>query len=165
MKVSRGSSTLLARMFIAMLLGACASATRQPPPITSSTTSTSQNGTVITADMIGRSRGTMVLARRATDAAYAYSEGGAVKIGGGFGEGSDRTYQFLNSLRGPNGEALQYDRVGTCCPFKAPSSPFGEGVLEVFTLTYPGLSQPKRLYFNWYEEEEALIPVGLTVAN
>ena len=162
MKVWQAEVGVLSRTFIALLLGACSTAT--PPPITS-TTSTKQGGTAITADMIGSSRGAMSLSRRASDAAYAYSETAPVKIGGGFGGGSDRTYQFLNSLRGPNGEAVRYDRVGTCCPFKAPSSPFGEGLLEVFTLTYPGQDQPKRLYFNWYEEGEVMVPVGLTAAN
>jgi hypothetical protein len=161
---SRRARVGLVHASIALVLGACSTATTQPPPAVS-TTRTGQSGTVITADMIGRSRGAMALSRRASDAAYAYSEAVPVKIGGGFDGGADRTYQYLNSLRGPNGEAVRYDRVGTCCPFETPSSPFGEGLLEVFTLTYSGLDQPKRLYFNWYEEGEVLVPLGLTAAN
>ncbi|MGN6186551.1 MAG: hypothetical protein ACTHQM_23185 [Thermoanaerobaculia bacterium] len=164
MKIWNESGVLRHALVAAVLLGACSTTTPPSPPVTSTTSST-QNGTVITADMIGRSRGAMPLSRRATDPTYGYSETNPVKIGGGFGGGSDRTYQYLNSLRGPGGEAVRYDRVGTCCPFKAPTSPFGEGLLEIFTIAYPGLGQPKRLYFNWYEEGEVLVPAGLTTTE
>ena len=164
MTLQNETRALLTRTFMAVLLGACSTATPPPPQVTSAT-STTQNGTVITADRIGRSRGSMSLSRHATDATYGYSEANPVKIGGGFEDGSDRTYRYLNSLRGPGGEAVRYDRVGTCCPFKAPTSPFGEGLLEIFTISYPGLDRPKRLYFNWYEEGEALVPAGLTATQ
>ncbi len=115
----------------------------------------------ITDEMIGRSRGTMHLSRTTADKNYGYSENAPVAVGGGFGTGSDRTYQFLNALRGPNGESLSYTRVGTCCPFKSPKSPFGgEALLEVYEITYSG-AKPRRLYFNWYDEGEVLVPVGL----
>jgi hypothetical protein len=61
---------------------------------------------------------------------------------------------------------IKYQRVGTCCPFKSPNSPFdGEALLEVYEITVPGGGQPKRLYFNWYDEGEVLIPVGLSAAH
>jgi hypothetical protein len=105
---------------------------------------------VITEEMIGRSRGAMQLSRAATDPQYGYSERSPVKVGGGFGTGSDRTYQFLNALRGPNGEAVTYDRIGTCCAFKTANSPFdGTGLLEVYEIAGPGVAPPRRLYFNW----------------
>lgn len=107
----------------------------------------------------------MKLAQSATDPQYAYSEHSPVMVGGGVGSGSDRTYKYLNALRGPNGEAMKYDRVGTCCPFKTPNSPFeGEGLLEVYVVAIPGVESPKRLYFNWYDTGAVLIPVGLSSA-
>ncbi|HYI12163.1 MAG TPA: hypothetical protein VEK57_24125 [Thermoanaerobaculia bacterium] len=145
-----------ASFFMTLLLGACSTTTTQPPP-NASTTSNTQGGMAITSEMIGRSRGTMSLPTRATDATYGYSEANPVKIGGGLGQGADRTYQFLNALRGPNGEAVRYDRSG--------SSFAGEVLLDVFTVTYPGLDQPRTLYFNWYEEGQAMVPVGLTAGN
>jgi hypothetical protein len=114
--------------------------------------------------MIGRGRGAMKLGRSATDAEYGYSERLPIKVGGGFGSGSERTYQYLNALRGPAGEAVRYDRIGTCCPFKSPSSPFdGEALLEVYAVAIAG-GAPKRLYFNWYDEGEVLVPVGFSAA-
>jgi hypothetical protein len=153
-----------------LALSACSTATQPPAPkkdpeILSSTT-TKVGSMVITDQMIGRSRGTMPLSRVATSGSYGYSAMAPVKVGGGFDKGADRTYQFLNSLRGPNGEDISYDRVGTCCTFDTPNSPFeGKGLLEVYVISYPGLDQPKRLYFNWYDAGEVLIPIGLTATK
>jgi len=155
---------------LCLALAACATTTQPPakkdPEILSSTTAAA-GSTVITDQMIGRSRGTMPLSRVATSGSYGYSAMAPVKVGGGFDKGGDRTYQFLNSLRGPNGEEVSYDRVGTCCPFDTPNSPFedGKGLLEVYVISYPGIDQPKRLYFNWYDEGDVLIPMGLTAAK
>jgi hypothetical protein len=149
---------------VATFLTACGSTKTADPPIASSSRTTI-NGASITDEMIGRTRGTMHLARVATDARYGYSESLPIKIGGGFGEGSNRTYQYLNSLRGPHGEAVTYTRVGTCCPFKTPNSPFGgEGILEVYAITYGSGDKPQRIYFDWYDESEPLVPFGLSAA-
>jgi len=150
---------------IVSLLSAC-STTSSPktPEILSTTTSTNPEGVAITDEMIGRGKGAMKLSRSATDAEYGYSDHSPVKVGGGFGSGSERTYQYLNALRGPAGEPVKYDRIGTCCPFKSPNSPFdGEALLEVYAVAISGGS-PKRLYFNWYDEGDLLVPVGLSAA-
>jgi hypothetical protein len=141
-------------------------ASKNPEPAVLSNTSMSAGGFVITDEMIGRRRGTMHLSRTATDPAYAYSERLPVMVGGGFGEGSDRTYKYLNSLLGPKGEAIKYSRVGTCCPFKSPNSHFegGGALLEVYEVSIPGAA-PMRLYFNWYDEGEVLVPVGLSAVQ
>jgi hypothetical protein len=108
----------------------------------------------------------MKLSQASTDPVYAFSEHAPVLIGGGFASGSDRTYKYLNSLRAPNGEPVKYDRVGTCCPFKSANSPFGgEALLEVYQLSIPGAGAPKRVYFNWYETGDVLIPVGLATTQ
>jgi hypothetical protein len=136
-----------------------------PAPVLSST-SASAGGMIVTDEMIGRSRGEMRLSKRATATDYGYAEKSPVRVGGGFGSGSERTYQFLNALRGPGGEHVTYSRIGTCCPFKSPNSPFdGEGLLEMYEINYPGASAPRRLYFDWYDEAEVLIPLGLTSAS
>jgi hypothetical protein len=120
----------------------------------------------ITDELIGRSRGSMPLSGRSSDTSYGYSEKSPIKIGGGFDSGSDRTYRFLNALRGPHGEELTYSRIGTCCEFKTPNSPFdGVGLLEVYEVRYQGAAEERRLYFNWYDEAELLVPVGLSVAK
>jgi hypothetical protein len=153
-----------------LLTIACATTTPkapgEEPPIGSSTTAV-VNGQRITDEMIGRGRGEMSLTRTASSDSYGWSQMMPVKIGGGLGEGGNRTYQFLNTLRGPNGEDVHYDRVGTCCPFNSPKSPFEDGgaLLEVYVISYKGLETPRRLYFNWYDEGEMMIPKGLTASK
>jgi len=156
---------LIAAASIALLFSACSTAPKQKSPeILSTTTSTTPSGRVITDEMIGRSKGTMKLSRPATDSDYGYSEKSPVKVGGGFGSGSERTYQFLNALRGPAGESIKYDRIGTCCPFKSPNSPFdGEALLEVYEVSIGG-GTPKRLYFNWYDGGDLFVPFGFSAA-
>ena len=149
---------------------ACSSTASDPQkstePKIQSTTSASAGGVAITDEMIGRSRGAMQLSGLSSDASYGYSQKSPIKIGGGFDSGSDRTYQFLNALRGPHGEALTYSRIGTCCEFKTPNSPFGGvGLLEVYEVRYAGAAEGRRLYFNWYDSAEPLVPAGLSAAK
>lgn len=151
-----------------LLTTACATTTKAPTeePIGSSTTAVI-DGQRITDEMIGRRRGEMALTRTAGSDAYGWSQMMPVKVGGGFGEGANRTYQFLNTLRGPNGEDVHYDRAGTCCAFKSPKSPFEDGaaLLEVYVISYKGVETPRRLYFNWYDDGEMMIPKGLTASR
>jgi hypothetical protein len=112
--------------------------------------------------MIGHQFLPLKLGASSTDPEYGYNPGKPVVIGGGFGEGSHRTYGYLNALLGPKGEPVHYSRVGTCCTFKTPNSPFGgEAPLEVFEVSHDGHSSV-RLYFDWYDPENPLIPVGFT---
>lgn len=143
----------------------CASAPKNVQPTVLSRSSSTAGGVAITDEMIGRRRGEMQLSQASIDPSYAFSEHAPVLIGGGFDSGSDRTYKYLNALRSPNGEPIKYDRVGTCCPFKSANSPFGdEALLEVYQLTIPGIGK-KRIYFNWYENGDPLIPIGLAAAR
>jgi hypothetical protein len=162
--------TIVPAAIAIVALSACSSSGAQDteadaPKIASSSTATS-NGMTITDEMIGRSRGTMALSRVSSDRAYGYGEKQPVLVGGGFDQGSDRTYQYLNTLRGPNGEPVVYSRIGTCCSFKSPNSPFGgAALLEVYEIKVGGSSEPRRLYFNWYDSGEVFVPVGLTAAH
>jgi hypothetical protein len=126
---NRGPASVAVAILLASLALSCSS-TPQDPKILSTSTATSSDGMAISDEMMGRSRGQTALTRVATDPAYGYSKESSVKVGGGFGTGSERTYQYLNALRGPKGEAVHYIRIGTCCPFKSANSPFGDGLLE-----------------------------------
>jgi len=118
----------------------------------------------ITDEMIGRRFPPMSLTKRAESADYGYSEKIPVAVGGGFSEGGHNVYRYLNALAGPQGQKIHYTRIGTCCAFKTPDSPFdGTGLLEVYEVTYDGSSKPNRLYFNWYGAADPQIPVGLTM--
>ena len=131
----------------------------QTPPIESST-----RGPIPT-DVMGRTYGAMSLQRAATDADYGFTEKRPVMVKGGFGEGGHNVYRFLNALRGPDGQPVRYSRIGTCCKFKTEKSPFGgEELLEVYEVWYEG-AMPRRMYFNWYDDGDILIPVGFSASK
>ncbi len=141
-----------------LLSAACSSGTKQPEVLSTTRSSVSE-------EAIGHQFGVASLSKSATDPAYGYSEKSPVLVGGGFGDGGHNTYRYLNALRGPNGQVVHYDRIGTCCPFKTPNSPFeGEGILEIYQVTFDG-GKPARLYFNWYDSGELFIPAGLTAGK
>ena len=138
-----------------LLVTSCSSSAKQPDVLSTTRSSVPE-------EAIGHQFGVASLSQSATDAAYGYSEKSPVLVGGGFENGGRNTYRFLNALLGPNGQIVHYDRVGTCCPFKTPNSPFeGEGILEIYQITFDG-GKPARLYFNWYDSGDVLIPKGLT---
>lgn len=71
--------------------------------------------------------------------------------------------RYLNSLTGPKGEQLVFERVKSCCFFKtANSDPAYQnvGVLEIYKVSYEGLKTPKLLYLNFFDEGKAFAPQG-----
>jgi hypothetical protein len=126
----------------------------------------SRTDSPISDEMIGRRYGTMTLKKAATDPKYGFSERQPVVVSGGFGEGGHNVYRFLNTLRGLKGETVHYRRIGTCCEFNTKNSPFGDGkgLLEAYEVTVEG-GTPKKMYFNWYDSGEILIPMGFTAAE
>ncbi len=134
-------------------------------PITQQPQILSTTQSAISDEMIGSRYPPMSLNKAATDSKYGFSEKKPVMVQGGFGEGGHNVYRFLNALRGPKGEVVHYRRIGTCCEFKTKKSPFGgKELLEVYEVSYDGF-MPKRLYFNWYDDGEILIPVGFTATK
>jgi len=73
-----------------------------------------------------------------------------------------RQIRFLNSLWGPGGETVFYERVGTCCPFQFFGAPLDKGMLDVYALTWEGSGEPRHIYLDRYRTGSLLIPTGLT---
>jgi hypothetical protein len=76
--------------------------------------------------------------------------------------GFDRQQRFLNSLWGPEGEVIFYERIGTCCPFNLFGAPLDKGMLDVYSLTWEGQNNPEHLYLDRFREGTIQIPAGLT---
>ncbi|GAB5417964.1 MAG: hypothetical protein Crog4KO_14170 [Crocinitomicaceae bacterium] len=107
--------------------------------------------------------GTIDVKKEAKSEKYGYSQSEPINVGGvsdGNGPGMER--KFLNQLAGPNGEEITYDRVSSCCAFDTPHGLLGQGLLDVYEVTWEGLTAPKKLYINMYDYEEPMIPVGFT---
>ena len=94
-----------------------------------------------------------------TDSTYGLTEKNPIKVGGGEG-GPISERKYLNSLSGPNGETVTFDRIGSCCSFKSISSPMGGGLLDKYSVTYKGKKDTVVLYLNMYEKGKLMAPVG-----
>ena len=73
-------------------------------------------------------------------------------------------YAFLKALCGPNGESIQYRRIGSCCAFKTKSKTARakSGLMDKYEVYYQGLEKPVILYLNGYEYETPKCPYGFT---
>ncbi len=90
----------------------------------------------------------------ATDASYAFTQANAVRVGGGAFGGPGRAAAYLDTLLGPAGQAVAYERIG--------SEPFGDTILDAYRLSYEGISQPAVIYVDEYVFETLYAPVGFT---
>ncbi|MFM2229207.1 MAG: hypothetical protein RL607_465 [Bacteroidota bacterium] len=68
---------------------------------------------------------------------------------------------FFKALAGPNGEAIQWKKIDTCCPFASKKSNTGAGTLEIYEIRYG--DQTLLFYINLYERSKIVCPKGLTI--
>lgn len=94
-----------------------------------------------------------------TDSSYGYTKSNAIKVGG-YNDGPLNERKYLNSLSGPNGKTIWYERSGSCCQFKTKNSPFGMGMLDAYKVTYSGKNDTITLYINMYDKDKLKAPVG-----
>jgi hypothetical protein len=87
---------------------------------------------------------------------YGYTPEDPIKVGGG----PSGEHEYLQHLRGPEGQRLRFHRLGSCCGFDDPSLPFGGGLLDMYEVTYEGLASPVRLYLDMYRRQEPRAPTG-----
>ena len=71
--------------------------------------------------------------------------------------------RFFGALAGPEGQALVYKKVDSCCPFPSKKNEMGAGILDIYEVTWDGLSTPKKIYINLYEKGKVLAPQGLSI--
>mgnify|MGYP001462184287 CR=1 FL=1 len=95
------------------------------------------------------------------DETYGYQQSNPIKVGGG----PSREREYLNLLRGPNGEAVRFSRDGSCCGFATPNSPFGGGMLDIYSVWIGDRAEPVKLYLNMYDYEQPKAPKGFTFAT
>ena len=98
----------------------------------------------------------------AKDPEYGYSSEKAIRTGG---PGSNKQKRYLNKLRGPNGELIQYKRTGRCGAYKYASAPFGQAIIDCYAVRYEGLEESVTLFVDLYREEALYAPNGFTFKN
>lgn len=105
-----------------------------------------------------------ILTEYATDEKYAFNKDYPVNLGF-----ENETYSpknivyFFNSLVGPNGEKISYEKIDTCCPFPTKKSVMGAGTLEIYQVTFEGTDKKLILYLNIYEKGKVLCPKGFSI--
>jgi hypothetical protein len=96
------------------------------------------------------------------DPAFATTKDHAAQVGGGAMYAAARERRYLDALRGPGGEPLQYKRRGSL-----PLDPGGGDltILDAYDVTYPGIAQTAVLYLDAYHFDDALVaPKGFLCA-
>lgn len=94
---------------------------------------------------------------------YGYSEAQPIRVGGGSSAGHH--FIFLQNLRGPNGEKLEVERIGSCGTYSNPDTTltqYKEGVLTCFRINCNSFKKPRILYFDKYRSGDLYIPKDLT---
>ena len=99
-------------------------------------------------------RSTASLCAVSADPGYGLSVATPIQVGGGAMYGPARERRYLDALRGPEGQPVQYKRTGSM------PGPDRSTILDGYEVSYAGLSQPVLLYVDEYHFSELLAPAG-----
>lgn len=96
----------------------------------------------------------------ATDSTYGYTPEQPVQVGGGAMFVAARERRYLDVLRGPAGEPVQYKRLGSS------QSPDGQAILDSYEVSYGGSEKTVTLYLDAYHFDDWLrAPQGFSCAS
>lgn len=96
----------------------------------------------------------------ADEPAFATTQEHPAQVGGGAMYAAARGRRYLDALRGPMGEPLQYRRTGSI-----PVDPDGRTILDRYEVKYPGLETSVSLFLDAYHfDDELKAPKGFTCA-
>ena len=88
-----------------------------------------------------------------TDPQYGFSKERPIQVGGSPVYGAARQRRYLDALRGPEGQPVQYTRVGSAMGT-------GDMLLDQYEVTYAGLEKPVLLFLDWYHFTDTPAPRG-----
>ena len=107
---------------------------------------------------------TFIITEKAADGKYGYDADYPVNLGFSNLAGSELNVErYFGALTGPDGEKLTYEKVDTCCPFPSKRNEMGAGLLDIYEVTWVGLTIPKKIYINLYEKGKIMAPQGLGI--
>lgn len=97
---------------------------------------------------------------------YGVSEKNPVLVGDLPGKGPEKSRYYFRRLTGPDGDRVNFKRLGSCCPFKTSNPGFlGNGFLDIYEVTYDGIEAPVELYLNFYDPREIGVVKGFVFSN
>ena len=91
-----------------------------------------------------------------TDPEYALTLQKPAEVGGGAVYAAARERRYLETLRGPKGEPISFQRVGST------RAPGREGPVDHWTVTYDGLAKPISVFIDAYHFSDPRAPVGFS---
>lgn len=107
---------------------------------------------------------TFVITETSTDGKYGYDADWPVNLGFSNLAGSELNVErYFSALAGPDGEKLAYEKIDTCCPFPSKRNEMGAGLLDIYEVTWEGLTIPKKIYINLYEKGKIMAPQGFGI--
>ena len=86
-----------------------------------------------------------------SESSYGYTMENPIRVGGDIWEGPSNERLYLDSLSGPNGEEITYERHGSIVNVE-------DIVLDIYVVDYPG--KTVNLYLDMYNFETPLAPQG-----
>lgn len=101
-----------------------------------------------------------IIETTSTDETYGFTEKNPIRVGGTSPANERR---FLNSIFGPEGQKLTYERLGSCCHFKTPNGMLDTGLLDMYEVKYEGLKEPVVIYIDMYDYAPLAAPKGFTL--
>lgn len=105
-----------------------------------------------------------ILTDNALDGKYGYDKNYPINLGFENEKYASKNIAlFFNSLTGPKGEKITYDKVETCCPFPTKRNVMGVGTLDIYNVLIEGSNKPMVLYINIYEKSKVLCPIGFSI--
>ena len=90
------------------------------------------------------------------DADFGFKMEKPIRVGGGAMYVASRERAYLDALRGPEGQPIQYRRLGS-----GPKAPNG-GIVDIYEVTHAGLEKPVTLYVDAYRYDDPRAPKGFT---
>jgi hypothetical protein len=150
------------RLGVLVWVAAGCSAARKTPPLYGGTATlpagATESGSAVVLPFVVR--------EVSEDETYGYSEKNPIRVGGGRSAGVRNQLRYLNALKGPQGQAVTYERQASCCPFRTRRGVVDNtALLDVYAVTWTGKAAPVTLYLNMYRGGKLLAPRGFTGAR
>lgn len=151
--------TSVSSVLFILVLSACSSAKRLQTPHTAAYSS----GHTRTKEVEFFDANSYKLTDITTDSSYGYDKLNPIKVGGASEmSGPLNERRFLNGLAGPDGEAIQYYRTGSCCAFRTPNGFENIGLLDRYKVYWEGCKDTAILFINMYDKGDLAVPIGFT---
>jgi tetratricopeptide (TPR) repeat protein len=107
----------------------------------------------------------LFLNKTAPDTSYGFTKENPVKIGTGYESGPKNQQDYLNLLRDAQGKPIQFERTGSCCPYKSENGLMGSAMLDRYRIRYRDANNQERIsyvYISFYDYEEPQVLYGFS---